>query len=90
MASITAGVIRAWSTCRMLINLILRVLPFWLREPLVIAVCLFFTVLSFYWFAVAGGWGRAGVGVLFLAVGALRVHVLRGELRSRQAAKQSA
>jgi hypothetical protein len=30
----------------MLINLILRALPFWIREPLVIAVSLFFASLA--------------------------------------------
>lgn len=71
----------------MLINVILRVLPFYIREPLVIAVCLFFTGLAFYWFVTAGGWGRAGVGLMFLAVGALRAYFFRKEWRSHRAAK---
>lgn len=73
----------------MLINLILRVLPWWIREPLVIAVSLFFCGLAFYWTITDGGWARFGIGVLFLAVAALRIHILRGELRSWQATRRA-
>jgi len=90
VASITARAVRPWSTARMLINLILRVLPWWIREPLVIAVSLFFCGLAFYWTVTDGGWARFGIGVLFLAVAALRIHILRGELRSWQAARSPA
>ena len=72
----------------MLINLILRVLPFYIREPVIIAICAFFTGLAFYWFFAAGGLGRAGIGLLFLAVGALRAYFFRKEWRSHQAAKK--
>jgi hypothetical protein len=72
----------------MLINVILRVLPFYLREPLILAICAFFSGLAFYWFFTIGGLGRAGIGLLFLAVGALRVYVFRKEWRSRRAAKE--
>ncbi|MEU6254090.1 hypothetical protein [Streptomyces sp. NPDC047043] len=71
----------------MLINVILRVLPFYIREPIIIAVCAFFTGLAFYWFFTAGGLGRAGIGLLFLAVGALRAYFFRKEWRAHQAAK---
>ncbi|MEU6139003.1 hypothetical protein ABZ848_01415 [Streptomyces sp. NPDC047081] len=72
----------------MLINLILRVLPFYIRDPLIIAICAFFTGLAFYWFVTAGGLGRLGVGLMFLAVGALRVYFFRKEWRSHRAAKE--
>ncbi|MFR0352317.1 hypothetical protein [Streptomyces sediminimaris] len=72
----------------MLINVILRVLPFYIREPLVLAICLSFSGLAFYWFFTAGGLARGGIGLLFLAVGALRVYVFRKEWRSRRTAKE--
>lgn len=74
----------------MLFNLILRVLPFYIREPLVIAICLALCGSSFYWTVTDGGWARFGFGVLFLGIAVLRMFILRGELRSRRAAKKSA
>ncbi|MFF2511916.1 hypothetical protein [Streptomyces sp. NPDC058086] len=73
----------------MLISLILRALAFWIREPLVIAVSLFFTGLALCWFVMAGGWARGGTGPAFLAAAALRFHLLRREWRSRQAAREA-
>jgi membrane protein YdbS with pleckstrin-like domain len=73
----------------MLINVILRVLPFWIREPLLIAVSLFFAGLALYWFAVAGEWQRAAFGIAFLAVAILRAFILRREWRSRPKADQA-
>ncbi|MFD7002903.1 hypothetical protein ACFWA5_43310 [Streptomyces mirabilis] len=67
----------------MLINLILRALPFWIREPLVIAVSLFFAGLALYWFVMVGGWARGGIGLAFLAVAALRIHLLNLRRESR-------
>ena len=72
----------------MLINVLLRALPFYIREPIMIAVCLFFGGLGLYWFATAGGLGRVGFGLLFLAIGALRGYFFRKEWRSHRAAKQ--
>ncbi|MGW1215707.1 hypothetical protein ACWD5F_39375 [Streptomyces sp. NPDC002499] len=74
----------------MLINLILRVLPFWIREPLLIAVCLFFSGLALYWYFMVGEWQRAAFGVAFLAVAVLRAFVFRREWRSRPRADQPA
>ncbi|MEU2740856.1 MULTISPECIES: hypothetical protein [Streptomyces] len=45
--------------------------------------------LALYWFVMAGGWARGGIGLAFLAVAALRIHLLRHEWRSRQAARGS-
>ncbi|NEA62524.1 hypothetical protein [Streptomyces sp. SID12488] len=73
----------------MLISLILRVLPFYIREPLIIAICLFFSGTAFYWTIRAGGWARFGFGVAFLAIAVLRGFILRGELRSRQTARRA-
>jgi len=65
----------------MLINLILRVLPWYIREPLVMAVALFFAGLALYWFVTVGGWARGGIGLLFLAVAVLRGFLFRKEWR---------
>ncbi|MER5890528.1 hypothetical protein ABT160_42445 [Streptomyces sp. NPDC001941] len=73
----------------MLINVILRALPFYIREPLLIAVCLSFAGLGLYWFVMAGGWERGAMGVVFLGVAALRAFILRREWRSRAAALQA-
>jgi hypothetical protein len=71
----------------MLINVILRVLPFYIREPVMIAICLFFAGLALYWFVQAGGLARGVFGLLFLAVAVLRGYFFRKEWRSHQAAK---
>jgi hypothetical protein len=73
----------------MLLNLLFRVLPWYIREPLVITICLTLSCSSFYWTVKGRGWGMFGFGVLFLAFAAFRAYVLRGELRSRQAAKSA-
>ncbi|MBO4257507.1 hypothetical protein [Streptomyces griseorubiginosus] len=70
----------------MLISLILRVLPFYIREPLVIAICAGFAGLAFYWFFTDGGLARGGIGLMFLAVGVLRFFFARREWRSRRQA----
>ncbi|MFJ3225074.1 hypothetical protein ACIPJS_17220 [Streptomyces sp. NPDC086783] len=73
----------------MLINLILRVLPFYIREPLIIGVCLFFAGLALYWFVVVGEWQRAAFGVAFLAIAVLRAFILRREWRARPRAARA-
>ncbi|MBD0743090.1 hypothetical protein [Streptomyces sp. CBMA152] len=67
----------------MLLNVILRILPFWVREPLLIAIALFLGGACVYWFVRIGGWQRAAFAFVFLALAILRVAVLRRELRSR-------
>ncbi|MFJ9078279.1 hypothetical protein ACIRO3_24045 [Streptomyces sp. NPDC102278] len=67
----------------MLINVVLRVLPFWIREPLLIAVSLFFAGLGLYWFVMVGEWQRAAIGIVFLGIAILRSFMLRREWRSR-------
>ena len=76
-----------WSTYPVLINVILRVLPFYLREPIIIAVCLSFAGLALYYFVQVGGWGRGGFGLLFLAIAVLRAYFFRKEWRAHRAAK---
>ncbi|ELP69990.1 hypothetical protein ACKI1I_17890 [Streptomyces turgidiscabies] len=71
-----------------MIGLILRVLPWYVREPLAISMCLTLSGASFYWTVQDGGWARFGFGVLFLAIAVLRGFILRGELRSWRAGRQ--
>ncbi|WP_327697394.1 MULTISPECIES: hypothetical protein [unclassified Streptomyces] len=73
----------------MLLNVILRVLPFYIREPLVAAICLTLSGSCFYWTIKDGGWARFGFGVVFLGIAGLRLFILRGELRSRRAARSA-
>ncbi|MDX3540703.1 hypothetical protein PV721_41755 [Streptomyces sp. MB09-01] len=68
--------------------MILRVLPFWIREPLLMAVSLTFGGLCLYWYAVVGEWQRAAFGIVFLSLAVLRGFVLRREWRSRPRAGQ--
>ncbi|MFI1568315.1 hypothetical protein ACH4ZX_35750 [Streptomyces sp. NPDC020490] len=72
----------------MLIKVILRALPFSIREPVMVAVCLGFAGLALYWFVMVGGLARGGFGLLFLAIAVLRAHLFRKEWRSRRAAKE--
>ncbi|MEH0418857.1 hypothetical protein [Streptomyces sp. B21-083] len=71
-----------------MIGLILRVLPWYIREPVAISICLTLCGASFYWTIQDGGWARFGFGVLFLAIAVLRGVILRGELRSWRAARK--
>ncbi|WP_055523335.1 hypothetical protein [Streptomyces graminilatus] len=71
----------------MLINVILRLLPWWLREPIVMAICLALGGSCLYRTITDGGWAVFGFAVFFLAVAVLRAFVLRGELRKWQAGR---
>jgi hypothetical protein len=72
-----------------LINVLLRALPFYIREPIMIGICLFFSGLALYWFVTAGGLGRGGFGLLFLAIAVLRGYFFRKEWRTHRAAKEA-
>ncbi|MFC8963582.1 hypothetical protein [Streptomyces sp. NPDC057094] len=71
-----------------MVGLILRVLPFWVREPLLIVVGVPFTVGLFY----AAARDRAPIGALLglavLVFTAIRIHTVVKALRARKAAKQ--
>lgn len=73
----------------MLINVVLRLLPFYVREPIMIAICLSFAGMCFYWFVQVGGLGRGGFGLLFLAIAVLRGYFFRKEWRTHRAAKEA-
>ncbi|MFD0069684.1 hypothetical protein ACFV99_14550 [Streptomyces sp. NPDC059944] len=71
-----------------MVGLILRVLPFWVREPLLIVVGVPFSIALFY----AAARDRAPVGALLglavLVFTSIRVHTVVKALRARKAAKQ--
>lgn len=71
-------------------GILLRILPFWIREPLAIGLCAVMGfVLLYQFFApgeVQGMWKAAGFGVLFLVIGVVRFFVARKEWRSRRSA----
>ncbi|MCX5130651.1 hypothetical protein ACFWA4_11765 [Streptomyces sp. NPDC060011] len=71
-----------------MVGLILRVLPFWVREPLLIVVGVPFTLGLFY----AAARDRAPIGALLglvvLVFTAIRIHTVVKALRARKAARQ--
>ncbi|MEU3558108.1 hypothetical protein [Streptomyces fragilis] len=73
-----------------MLGILLKVLPFWIREPLAVGLCLGMGGLAAYWFVVAGAWQRGAVALMFFAVGALRFFTARREWRTRQAEKAAA
>lgn len=72
-----------WSDCRML-GLLLRVLPFWVREPLLIVVGSVFGVRIMYLAVRDHSWTAAGIGAAFLLFTAVRVHAVVQALRARK------
>ncbi|WP_416479224.1 DUF6215 domain-containing protein [Streptomyces sp. LKA04] len=64
---------------------LLRLLPFWVREPLLIVVGAVFGVRILYLAALGdGGWMAAGIGLVFLVFTAVRVHSVVRALRARR------
>jgi hypothetical protein len=71
-----------------MVGLILRVLPFWVREPLLIAVGFPFSGALFYAAARDGSAFGAFLGAVMLLVSAYRVHLVVKALRARKVAKE--
>ncbi|MEV8035731.1 hypothetical protein [Streptomyces sp. NPDC086182] len=71
-----------------MIGLIIRVLPFWVREPLLIAVGFPFSGALFYAAARDGSAFGAFLGAVMLLVSAYRVHLVVKALRARKVAKE--
>ncbi|MEW2447137.1 DUF6215 domain-containing protein [Streptomyces parvulus] len=68
-----------------MLGFLLRLLPFWVREPLFIVVGAVFGVRILYLAAVGdGGWAAAGIGMVFLIFTAVRVHTVFRALRTRR------
>jgi hypothetical protein len=72
-----------------MVGLILRVLPFWVREPLLIVVGFPFSAGLFYAGARDGAPIGALLGAVVLGVTVMRVFTVRKALRARRLAKES-
>lgn len=83
MASVTANVILSWCDRRML-GFLLRLLPFWVREPLLIVVGSVLGVRIMYLAFTERAWVPAALGLAFLVFTAVRVHTVVRALRSRR------
>ncbi|MFC8537912.1 DUF6215 domain-containing protein [Streptomyces sp. NPDC057249] len=73
-----------------MLGLLLRVLPFWVREPLLIVGGSLFGVGITIRAAYESHWLMAGLGVLLLAVTAFRVRTVRLAWRARRSTRASA
>ncbi|MGW7614139.1 hypothetical protein ACWGKW_44380 [Streptomyces sp. NPDC054766] len=71
-----------------MVGLILRVLPFWVREPLLIAVGFPFSGALFYAAARDGSAFGAFLGVVMLLVSVFRVYIVIKALKARKLAKE--
>ncbi|MFJ8112938.1 hypothetical protein [Streptomyces sp. NPDC096132] len=73
-----------------MLGLVLRVLPFWVREPLLIVFGAFFAGFLFY-ASVArdGGWAMAGIGAAVVLFTAIRVHTVRKAWQARRLLKEA-
>ncbi|AVH58227.1 MULTISPECIES: hypothetical protein [Streptomyces] len=67
-----------------MLGLLLRVLPFWIREPLLVIVGLPFGVLLVYAAVRDEEWIMAALGVAVLAITAARIHTIVNALRARR------
>ncbi|MCV2457915.1 DUF6215 domain-containing protein [Streptomyces sp. ICN988] len=67
-----------------MLGFLVRLLPFWVREPLLILVGSVFGVRILYLAVVEKDWALAGIGAVFLVATAVRVHVVVRALRARR------
>ncbi|MEV0919897.1 DUF6215 domain-containing protein [Streptomyces sp. NPDC049967] len=73
-----------------MLGLLLRLLPFWVREPLFILVGSVFGVRIMYLAAHEQNWAAAGIGTAFLVFTAVRVHTVVRAWRARRSPDQPA
>lgn len=73
-----------------MLGLLLRLLPFWVREPVFILVGSVFGVRIMYLAAHEQNWTAAGIGTVFLVFTAVRVHTVVRALRARRSPDQPA
>ncbi|MFD7614300.1 hypothetical protein [Streptomyces sp. NPDC059828] len=73
-----------------MIGLILRVLPYWVREPVLTVLGTAFAGMLFYVSARDSDLTFAGLGVVVLAFTAVRVYGMVRLLRARRLLKESA
>ncbi|CAL9403587.1 DUF6215 domain-containing protein [Streptomyces sp. enrichment culture] len=69
-----------------MLGFLVRLLPFWVREPLLILVGSVFGVRIMYLAHRDGAWMPAVIGLVFLVFTAVRVHTVVRALRARRAA----
>ncbi|TDT39690.1 hypothetical protein EV562_10361 [Streptomyces sp. BK208] len=67
-----------------MLGLIVRLLPFWIREPLLVVVGSVFGVRLMYLALDDGEWVPAAIGAAFLLFTAVRVHTVIQALRARR------
>ncbi|MYR44959.1 DUF6215 domain-containing protein [Streptomyces sp. SID5910] len=67
-----------------MLGFLLRLLPFWVREPLLIVVGSVFGVRIMYLAVHDRAWAPAGIGAAFLVFTAVRVHTVVKALRARR------
>ncbi|MFJ2729643.1 DUF6215 domain-containing protein [Streptomyces collinus] len=67
-----------------MLGLLLRFLPFWVREPLFIVIGSVFGVRIMYLAFQDHDWKAAGIGTLFLVFTGIRVHTVVKALRARR------
>ncbi|WP_163016087.1 DUF6215 domain-containing protein [Streptomyces sp. Tu 4128] len=67
-----------------MLGFLLRLLPFWVREPLFIVVGAVFGVRLVHLALRDGAWAPAGIGAVFLVFTAVRVHTVVRALRARR------
>ncbi|PKT73280.1 hypothetical protein CW362_09065 [Streptomyces populi] len=67
-----------------MLGIILRLLPFWVREPLLIVVGSVFGVRIMYLAVHDSDWVPAGIGTVFLVFTAIRIHMVVRALRARR------
>ncbi|MFG3132329.1 DUF6215 domain-containing protein [Streptomyces tendae] len=68
-----------------MVGFLVRLLPFWVREPLLILVGSVFGVRIMYLAHRDGEWVAAAIGLVFLVFTAVRVHTVARALRARRA-----
>ncbi|MGZ3097573.1 DUF6215 domain-containing protein [Streptomyces sp. H72] len=67
-----------------MLGFLIRLLPFWVREPLLILVGSVFGVRIMYLAVQDASWPAAGIGALFLVFTAVRFHTVVRALRARR------
>ncbi|MGW0796468.1 DUF6215 domain-containing protein [Streptomyces sp. NPDC002692] len=73
-----------------MVGFLLRRLPFWVREPLLIIVGSVFGVRLMYLAVREHSWAGAGIGAVFLAVAAMSGYSVNRALRARRTARPEA
>jgi hypothetical protein len=68
-----------------MLGFLVRLLPFWVREPLLIVVGSVFGVRIMYLAYRDAEWVAAGIGLAFLVFTAVRIHTVAQALRARRA-----